>query len=130
MFTQEVANRVCERITEGDSLRKAAEAEGVKHSTFLLWVKENPALADQYTRAREAGTDAEFERLSDLNDEKPQLGPSGAVDAGWVAWKRLQIDTKKWELSKKAPKKYGDKIEQTHEVGESISKIVRQIIRQ
>ena len=36
------------------------------------------------------------------------------VDIGWVAWKRVQIDTMKWLLSKRNPKKYGDKIGLEH----------------
>jgi hypothetical protein len=31
------------------------------------------------------------------------------VDAGWVAWQRNRVDTRKWLLSKLQPKKYGDK---------------------
>lgn len=129
MYTQEKAAAVCALVAEGQSLRKACEVEGIKAPTFLLWCSERELLAEQYTRARALGNDAEFEALSALQDMEPQLSPSGSVDTGWVAWKRLQIDTKKWELSKKAPKKYGDKIETTHELGESVSKIVREIVR-
>jgi hypothetical protein len=129
MFTQDKANAVCALVAEGQSLRKACEAESIKAPTFLLWCSERESLAEQYARARALGNDAEFEALSELQDMAPQLGPSGSVDAGWVAWKRLQIDTKKWELSKKAPKKYGEKIEATHEAGESIQRIVREIVR-
>jgi hypothetical protein len=111
VVSQEKANAVCAKVAEGLSLRKACEAEGMTHPTFLRWCDEDKALADQYARARATGTDAEFEALNELQDMEPQTGPSGTVDAGWVAWKRLQVDTKKWELSKKAPKKYGDKVE-------------------
>ncbi len=109
------ADSICALLAEGKtSLRSACAELGVKHPTFLLWASEDPALADQYARAREAGTDSDFEALGELADETPERGPAGTVDPGWVAWKRLQVDTKKWELAKRAPKKYGDKIDLNH----------------
>lgn len=124
----EKAAKVCELVAEGQSLRAACEAVGVKNPTFLLWCDKDAALAEQYARAREKGIDAEFERLQEAVEEPPERGPSGGVDAGWVAWKRLQVDTKKWALSKKAPKKYGDKIDHNVSGTLSFSKITRQVV--
>jgi hypothetical protein len=90
----------------------------MKHPTFLLWCDQNQALADQYTRARSVGADIEFEGLQELADEPPEKTASGSVDAGWVAWQRNRIDVRKWSLSKKAPKKYGDKVDLTHSGGD------------
>jgi len=129
MYSKQVADAVCDRIAEGVSLRTAAQEQGMSHATFLLWCNENAVLANQYARARATGADAEFEELGALQEEQPPTLPSGAVDTGWVAWRRLQVDTKKWELSKKAAKKYGDKIETTHEVGDSIRAVVREIVK-
>jgi hypothetical protein len=129
MFNQEKADAVCLRVTNGESLRSACEAEGLTHPTFLRWCHEDKALSDQYTRARAIGTDVEFEGLQDLADEPPEKTAAGNVDPGWVAWQRNRIDVRKWALSKKAPKKYGDKIETTHELGESVGRIVREIVR-
>jgi hypothetical protein len=118
MFTQEKADAVCALVAEGESLRKACESVGMKHPTFLLWCDQNQALADQYTRARSVGADIEFEGLQELADEPPEKTASGSVDAGWVAWQRNRIDVRKWSLSKKAPKKYGDKVDLTHSGGD------------
>lgn len=115
----EKAAKVCELVSEGQSLRAACDSLGFSHCTFLDWCRESEDLANQYARAREDGHDAEFERLQATVEEQPAIGPSGGIDAGWVAWKRLQIDTKKWALSKKAPKKYGDKTQ--HEVSGSLT---------
>lgn len=129
MFTQEKADAICSRVAEGASLRKACEENSISHTAFLLWCRTRTELANQYAQARTVGTEAEFEALAELQEELPERGPSGTVDPGWVAWKRLQIDTRKWELSKKAPKKYGEKLETTVEAGESIQRIVREIVR-
>jgi hypothetical protein len=114
MFSQEIADAVCKRVGEGESLRAACEAEGTTHPTFLRWCLESKELADQYTRAREIGADVEFEGLQDLADEPPEKTASGSVDPGWVAWQRGRIDIRKWALSKKAPRKYGDKLDLNH----------------
>lgn len=129
MYSQEVADSICAQVADGDSLRKACIAHGTTHTTFLRWCNDNDALANQYARARLTGTDAEFEALAEIQDAAPVLSPTGSVDSGWVAWKRLQIDTMKWALSKKAPRKYGDKIETTIEAGESVQRIVRELVR-
>jgi hypothetical protein len=41
-----------------------------------------------------------------------------------VNWKRNQIDTFKWMLARKLPKKYGDKIAHTGEDGGAIQFVV------
>lgn len=121
MYSQDKAAEVCARIEDGIGMRKACEAAGIKHPTFLLWVKQNAELADQYARALEIGNAIEFEGLIDLVDEAPEKTASGAVDTGWVAWQRNRIDVRKWALSKREPKKYGDKIEHDHKGGLNIA---------
>lgn len=121
MFSQEKADAICASVMEGNSLRAACEEVGIKHPTFLLWVSKDKALADQYAHARQIGCDVEFESLQDIADEPPEKTASGSVDAGWVAWQRNRIDVRKWALSKKQPKKYGDKIEHDHKGGISLS---------
>ena len=55
-YDQAKADRICDALASGSSLRKAAEAEAMSHATVLRWVRENEAFADQYARAREAGS--------------------------------------------------------------------------
>lgn len=122
------AAEICALMEGGESLSGACREIGVKRQTFLLWVKNDPALADTYARARETCIDVRFEVLQGTKELKPERGPAGTVDPGWVAWQRLQVDTEKWALSKLAPRKYGEKIETTLEIGESVQKIVREVI--
>jgi len=42
---------------------------------------------------------------------------------------RVVLSAYQWRAAKLAPKKYGEKIETTHQVGESITKIVREIVK-
>lgn len=113
-YSQEIADAVCARLAEGESLRAAAAEHGISHATFLLWVSQTPELADQYVRAREIGADAEFDALESHADAEPERDDKGKIDPAWVALQKLRIDTRKWTLARKAPKKYGDRITQEH----------------
>lgn len=112
--TPEIEQAVLEAVADGQSLRKACEKAGIGASTWLDWCAEDKVLGEQYARARSTGSEVEFERLRELVEEMPPNDENGRTDSGWVAWKRLQIDTFKWQLSKKRPERYGDRIEQVH----------------
>lgn len=114
MFEQDKANRICERLAKGESLRKAAEAEDTAHSTVLLWVKEHKDFADQYARAREIGYQLLADEIVEISDDgsndtyQTENGPATNHDV--IARSRLRVDTRKWMLSKMLPKVYGDKL--------------------
>ena len=110
---RDVAERICASVAMGDSLRKGCAAEGVAAGSFLEWVRDDDELAKQYTRAREIGNDVEFERFQALAEELPERTERG-VDSGWVQWQRLRMDAARWALSKKAPHRYGDRLEHRH----------------
>jgi metal-dependent amidase/aminoacylase/carboxypeptidase family protein len=128
MFNQATADAVCALLQEGHSLRKAAEECGIAASSVLEWRDRHPAFAEQYARARAIGDEADFERLEEIAAEPPPTTNAGSTDAGWVAWKRLQIDTKKWALAKKQPKKYGDKLDLNHGGEVKITEVRRTVV--
>jgi len=104
-FTEELGDRICERIIEGESLTRICRDEDFpSKSTVLKWLADETYknFSDQYARAR----DVQQDTLADLAREKAE---SATVDDWQVA--RLQIDTIKWHASKVAPKKYGDKLD-------------------
>jgi hypothetical protein len=121
MFTQKVANRICQRLADGESLRKAC-SEGPDPSTVLRWVDQFPEFAQQYTRARQAGYLLLADQIIDISDEvevQPVTSPDGEVvevrlDATAVARNRLRVDSRKWMLAKMLPKIYGDKVDHQH----------------
>lgn len=134
MYSQEKADAICERLAGGLSLRKACEAEGGPDpSTVLRWLEQAPEFAQQYAQARARGYQLLADQIIDISDDAEgdivdtEHGPK--VDAERVARSKLRVDSRKWMLSKMLPKVYGEKIEATHEVGDSITKIVRQIMR-
>lgn len=106
LYTEEIADLICEKLTEGMSLRKICQLDGFpKASAIYTWLDKHPEFADKYTRAREVATEDMLEDILEIADH-PELDPND---------KRIRIDTRKWAMGKLKPKKYGEK--QTHEHG-------------
>lgn len=105
-YTEEMGNRICDKLTEGVSLRRLCMQEDFPAaSTVYVWLDRFPEFAEKYTRAREAATEDMLEEIFEIADN-PEID---------VQDKRVRIDTRKWAMGKLKPKKYGDK--QTVEVG-------------
>ena len=108
IFTQALADLICERIAEGESLRKICSGDEMPaRTTVKRWIVEDKAFQAQYARAREERADYYVDRMLD------EAESSEGLDAPGVAAKRLIVDTLKWTASKLDAKKYGDKVENT-----------------
>ncbi len=116
-------NVICERITEGESLRSVLKDENMpSRQTFYKWIKDKDKLFDQYVRATSIRADVIFEEMFDIadngtNDYKSVDIGDGIevqkVNTDHIQRSRLRIDARKWALSKMNPKKYGDKLDIT-----------------
>lgn len=108
-------NDVFDLMSSGQvkSLGKACNRIGVNITTVMKWIDQDSTgtLHQQYTRARDQMHDVMADEILVIADSPAPLDASGRVDNGMVQLMRLQIDTRKWLLSKLAPKKYGDKLE-------------------
>lgn len=103
----EIASRVdllCEGVIEGKTLRQIAADMGLAAGTLLGYVGESP-YAEQYARARDAAADL-FE--SDILEAAHAASPETA------AADRVKIDALKWVAARRAPKRYGDRIQNEH----------------
>lgn len=93
---------ILDGLADGKSLRTICKGDDVPAiSTVMKAISEDPALAEQYARARAAGDDAMAEDIQSIADD-PKLDPND---------KRVRIDARKWLLAKRQPKKYGDRLE-------------------
>ena len=101
---------VIARMEEGSATFKACREIGVPFATFCLWAQE-PRKAEIYAQAREYLVARMAQELTDIADEPLPMTPDGRLDSAAVQKQRLQVDTRKWLLSKMAPKKYGDRLE-------------------
>jgi hypothetical protein len=119
-FSQDVFDRICERIAEGESLRAiCADEDMPSKANVFRWLAVNKEAADQYARAREVQADAIFDEIIDIADDATNdwMEVNGQDDAGYrangehIQRSRLRIDARKWMAGKLRPKVYGDKLE-------------------
>jgi len=100
-YTIQTASWICQCMSNGMSLRQTCEQDGAPHiSTVLRWVRDIPEFREQYARAREDLLEHWAEDVMSVSDN-PEIDPNH---------KRIMVDSRKWMLSKLAPKKYGDKL--------------------
>lgn len=89
--------------------------------TIYRWVLNNPEFSERYAEARDIGLDIMADDLLDIADDgSNDWTERFDRDGNSIGWKvngeailrsRLRVDTRKWYLSKLAPKRYGDRIE-------------------
>lgn len=116
IYTPEIARRMCEQLSDGIPLRQICRQEGFPAwQTVYEWMAKDPELHRAIAHAREVGQDAIAEEIYRLVEAEPsrifdEKGNS-RVDAGHVAWIRVQADIKLKLLAKWNPKRYGDRVE-------------------
>jgi hypothetical protein len=125
-WTPELIASIMRTIANGSTLRECAAFHKMSASIIIWQVRSNEEFAKQYARAIDMRTEADFEALEDELNAVPQSTKFG-VDSGWVAWKRVQIDARKWLLSKRNPKKYGERQEIEHSGEVGVKRVVSDI---
>lgn len=108
-FTKELADLILKRIAEGESVRFIArDIDMPNASTIHAWVLDNEDFSKHYARAKDIGMEVEADEIADIASKalKVVKGTDKSDNARVQAIK-LEVDTRKWLLSKKAPKKYG-----------------------
>ena len=130
VLTPELMTEICDRIVDGETIRRIAQVEHMPAaSTIYLELGRNPAFSEQYARAREA-------HLIRMEDELVEIADDASNDwmerrdkdtgevVGWqlngehIQRSKVRIDTRKWLMSKRAPKRYGDRVQQDIEMGQ------------
>lgn len=129
-YTPEVADAICERLAEGESLRAICRDDAMPAmSSVFKWLTLHPEFAEQYTHAREEQAETLADEIVEIADEQATMvradkhasrdddgeGNTEVVfDATAVARNRLRVDARKWVAAKLKPKKYGEKIDLNH----------------
>ena len=121
IFTQEIADIICIRISEGESLRDICKDDDMpSRMSVYRWLQANPEFCDLYTRAREDQADTLADEIVAIADEIPDLNPildkHGALieiqlHSAYIQWQKQRIDARKWTAMKLKPRKYGDKVQ-------------------
>ena len=107
----ELAQVVLDSMLHGTSMRQSCIKAGIGASTWIDWCTADRDLGERYARAREGLLDAMVDQILALADAPVPLLDNGATDPGLVRQRQLQIDARRWVLSKLAPNKYGDRLD-------------------
>jgi len=120
-YTPEMAQRICDELATGRTLRDVCRDEGMPpESTVRLWaVRNENGFAAQYAEARQVGYLCMGDDLVEIADDgrNDWMERQGDDSPGWqvngehVQRSRLRLDTRKWLLSKALPKIFGDKLD-------------------
>ena len=120
-YTKQMADIICIRLSEGESLKEIVRSEGMPdRATVYRWLLEQPQFCDMYTRAREEQADTLADEIIAIADESPEINEirdkhgdvvDVKIDSGYVAYQKQRIEARKWTAMKLKPKKYGDKLE-------------------
>lgn len=83
------------------SLRAVCRAEEMPAaSTVFLWLSKHKSFSEQYARAQADRTAYWAEEIVEISDD----------DKADIQRSKLKVDTRKWLMSKMAPRKFGDRV--------------------
>jgi hypothetical protein len=117
LYSSELADQILGRLAGGESLRAICRGRGMpKEVTVRLWVLEDrEGFAERFERARMLGCYAIADECLEIADDGRNdfNEQNGKGDRENVQRSRLRMETRKWLLSKLAPRVFGDRIEHT-----------------
>ena len=135
IYSDALVASILERLADGESLRTICADDAMPaRATVFNWLASNENFAKQYRVAREAQADALFDELLDIADDGTndwmERKNADGQNIGWQengeALRRsvLRVDARKWIVSKLLPKKYGDRVTNVVEGGDTPVQVV------
>lgn len=101
-YTPEIANKICKRMIEGQSLARICKDEDMPcPSSVYKWLGEVPEFSEKYQRAKLDQADFFVEELLEIPDTEEDVQRA-----------KLKTHVRMWAASKFKPKKYGDRLHQ------------------
>lgn len=124
IYSEAVAEEILTRMMRGESLRQICRDDHLPNrATIYEWLAnvEHKSFADRYARAREVRADEIFDEMEEIADDGSNdfmLRKQGdddveVVNHEHIQRSKLRIDTRKWQLAKMLPNRYGEKVETT-----------------
>ena len=101
-YTPALADAICKRISEGESLRAICrDPDMPSEGTVRGWAREDrDGFGARYRLARELQLDHWADLIIDIADE-PDRDPRD---------RQVRIEARKWVMSKLGPRRYGDRL--------------------
>lgn len=116
-YTPEIGHKICAKMMDGKSLRKICDEEGMPvRSTVFDWLLKHEDFSNQYARAQNIQLKLMTDDILDIADSANHVDCQA---------RRLQVDSRKWYLSKvapKAPRLKGTFCEQVYQISEAVDK--------
>lgn len=96
---------ICTMVAEGETLRDIGRTIGLSAGHLIRIVSSSPEAERQYAIARDAAGDVlEAEIMEAGRNVREETAKSD----------RVRIDTLKWVAARRAPKRYGDRVQTDH----------------
>lgn len=125
VYSEELADEICERIADGESLRSVCRDDDMPAKTTVFrWLATNDRFQDHYIKAKQAYAEGMADEMLDIADDGTNDWMEKHSDEGEnIGWREngeairrsaLRIDTRKWVAARLLPKKYGDKVQTEH----------------
>lgn len=107
LYSDELADSICERLCEGESLRSICRDEAMPGmATVMRWLAdpELEGFREQYAHAREAQGEVSADNVRDIGARtlRGEVDPKAA---------RVAIDAEKWAAGTLLPRKYGTRVQ-------------------
>ena len=116
-YTEELGIKICELISEGQSLVKISKLDEMpSYSNLMVWLGKHPNFRDRYAIAKQECLELMAEKILEISDDNSNdlihdkdgtIKSNGAA----VSRSRLMVDARKWTLARLAPQKYGDRVQ-------------------
>ena len=102
-YTRELADSICARMSEGESLRSICRSPGLpSEGTVRGWaVRDVDGFGERYRAARSLLVEYWADQILDIADE-PDLDPRD---------RQIRVHTRQWLMSKLSPRRFGNKLE-------------------
>lgn len=113
-FSDEIFDEICDRMADGQGLRKiCADPSMPSRQTLLRWIEKDTGRQNRYQAARESLMDWYAEEILEIafDDKGDIISEAGKVLGNHAAVQRarLKVDALKWTMSKLYPKRYGER---------------------
>lgn len=129
---QERVRSVCDWMRAGQSQRQACISEGISRGMIQAIIASDPWAQREYTSAREAMEDYWADEIigiaDDTSDDVVRTEDGGATpNHAAVARARLRVSTRQWLMSRRAPLKYGDRLQVAGDAASPLTVVVRRM---
>ncbi|CAB5162219.1 hypothetical protein UFOVP151_11 [uncultured Caudovirales phage] len=115
-YNPELGAAICERLAAGESLRSVLRDPDMPSMSMVFrWLADDryEKFRDQYAHAKEVGIEHMAQEILEISDDTSQdtleTEHGSKANNEWIQRSKLRVDTRKWLLSKLAPKKYGER---------------------